>query len=161
MPILIQPIRIKRRKMKNRLPITQRPAMEVHRRRAPLGNDPPQRRTTTAIPRPVMIILRKKLRRCASMFDPLHSAPVDGTCSRVKTCKDLYEILGVSKTASEADLKKAYRKLALQVKDEDWPRCCSLLTSSFIPTNAKHRAPQTLSKVNVCCSLDVVNFVFV
>jgi curved DNA-binding protein CbpA len=28
----------------------------------------------------------------------------------------LYEILGVNKTASEADLKKAYRKLALQVR---------------------------------------------
>jgi DnaJ family protein B protein 12 len=33
---------------------------------------------------------------------------------KIKTCKDLYEILGVSKSASEADLKKAYRKLALQ-----------------------------------------------
>jgi DnaJ family protein B protein 12 len=33
---------------------------------------------------------------------------------KIKNCKDLYEILGVSKTASEADLKKAYRKLALQ-----------------------------------------------
>ncbi|CAF0792049.1 unnamed protein product [Adineta steineri] len=33
---------------------------------------------------------------------------------KIKTCKNLYEILGVSKTASEADLKKAYRKLALQ-----------------------------------------------
>jgi DnaJ family protein B protein 12 len=33
---------------------------------------------------------------------------------KIKTCKDLYEILGVNKTASEADLKKAYRKLALQ-----------------------------------------------
>jgi len=33
---------------------------------------------------------------------------------KIKACKDLYEILGVSKTATEADLKKAYRKLALQ-----------------------------------------------
>lgn len=33
---------------------------------------------------------------------------------RIKKCKDYYEILGVTKDATEADLKKQYRKLALQ-----------------------------------------------
>lgn len=32
----------------------------------------------------------------------------------IKKCKDYYEILGVSKEATEADLKKQYKKLALQ-----------------------------------------------
>lgn len=34
---------------------------------------------------------------------------------RIKKCKDYYEILVVEKDASENDLKKAYRKLALQM----------------------------------------------
>ena len=32
----------------------------------------------------------------------------------IKECKDYYEILGVSKDATEADLKKQYKRLALQ-----------------------------------------------
>ena len=34
---------------------------------------------------------------------------------RIRKCKDYYEILGVEKEATENDLKKAYRKLALQM----------------------------------------------
>ena len=33
---------------------------------------------------------------------------------RVRKCQDYYEILGLSKDAAETELKKSYRKMALQ-----------------------------------------------
>lgn len=34
---------------------------------------------------------------------------------RIKKCKDYYEILCVSKDATDSDIRKAYKKLALQL----------------------------------------------
>ena len=34
---------------------------------------------------------------------------------RINHCNDYYDILGVTKAASDTDLKKAYRKMALQL----------------------------------------------
>lgn len=34
---------------------------------------------------------------------------------RIKKCKDYYEILGINKDANDSQIKKAYRKYALEV----------------------------------------------
>ncbi len=39
----------------------------------------------------------------------------ENTLFRIRRCKDYYEILGLTKTATDAELKKSYRKLALLV----------------------------------------------
>lgn len=47
--------------------------------------------------------------------EPEFTAEQAEAVKRIKKCKDYYEILCVSKDATDSDVKKAYRKLALQL----------------------------------------------
>ncbi|XP_015919230.2 dnaJ homolog subfamily B member 14 [Parasteatoda tepidariorum] len=55
-------------------------------------------------------------RRRSTLGDIKHDYTEDQleAVQKIKKCKDFYEILGVSKDAGESDVKKQYRKLALQ-----------------------------------------------
>lgn len=53
--------------------------------------------------------------------------------ARIQRCKDFYEILGVPKDASDEDLKKAYRKLALRFHPDK--NCAPGATDAFKGVN--------------------------
>lgn len=64
---------------------------------------------------------------------------------RIKRCKNFYEILGVSKDASDEDLKKAYRKLALRFHPDK--NCAPGATDAFKGLQASKtiKNPSTVS----------------
>lgn len=47
--------------------------------------------------------------------EPEYTQEQLGAVKRIKGSKDYYEILGVNKDATDSDIKKAYKKLALQL----------------------------------------------
>ena len=77
---------------------------------------------------------------------------------RVKRCKDYYEVLEVKKDCTESDLKKAYRKLALQMHPDK--NKAPGATEAFKGKNfiQSWRVPQTM--IFVSCSAKLCTSIY-